>query len=138
MLGRADDGVELDGRVLDFSGAFLVWLDRRDLGLGARDRLRHIGDGEANAVLVRRFRARGKSVLQLLDRVEHLFRVGMAVAARVFVEKPAPALGFLHGRGDRLEVGFGQELFGGGLRHRSSNPVSGRMRYKSAARIFYE
>ncbi len=41
---------------------------------------------------------------QLFDRPGKFARIGMAVAPRIFLQKPAPARGIQHGLFDRLEL----------------------------------
>jgi len=91
-----------------------------DLGLGARNRLRHLDQVVADAVdgLDRALPAH--CCLDAVERLQEHGGVGAAVAPGVFGEEPAPARGLHHGAFDRLVIGF---AYGGKIGHSNGPSV---------------
>ena len=79
-------------------------VDRRDLGLRARDGGRHFPKVVAQTVDVLGHAFAGDGLFQAADRIEQDLGVGVAVAARIFPQEPAPALGFHNGKLDGVVI----------------------------------
>ena len=114
-----DDGVELVAGEADPSLPIFRRLDRGDLRLGAGDRVRHVDEVEAHALGAGNARPLLQAPLQLSDRLQHEPGVGLAVAAHVLGQKPAPARGLQHGAENRLVIGVGHRGWGR-IRHGGS------------------
>ena len=83
-------------------------LDRGHLRLGAGDDLGHIEKIEAQMVEIGRYFLAANRRLDALDGGENHVGVGVAVAAGVFGQEPAAALGLHDRRADRLVIRFGR------------------------------
>jgi hypothetical protein len=85
--------------------------DRRcRLGPRLRDRLGHVEELAAKALIGLLIPLAANHGLDALDRRQHLCGVCITVAARVFVEEPAPAGAFRHGRANKVVLALCRRL----------------------------
>ena len=85
-------------------------LDPGDLGARLGDRLRHVEEVAAKTLIGLLVPFAPNHGLDAFDRGKHLEGVGVAVAAGVFVEEPAPACAFRHGRANDVVLALRRRL----------------------------